>query len=89
VTLASASLHFLVLPNWQERWCGLFYLFKGVCAATRLGLWSETLQYSLLRGRSVKRSKVKGEQAQASAVDSASKVDYWSRKTLAMLRSPD
>ncbi len=34
VTLAYASLHFLVLPNWQERWFGLFYLSMGVCAAT-------------------------------------------------------
>jgi hypothetical protein len=37
VTLAYASLHFLVLPNWQERWFGLFYLSMGVCAATAVG----------------------------------------------------
>ena len=34
VTLAYVGLHFLVLPNWQERWFGLFYLSTGVCAAT-------------------------------------------------------
>ena len=37
VTLAYASLHFLVLPNWQERWFGVFYLSMGVCAATAVG----------------------------------------------------
>jgi hypothetical protein len=37
VALAYASLHFLVLPNWQERWFGLFYLSMGVCAATAVG----------------------------------------------------
>jgi hypothetical protein len=37
VSLAYASLHFLVLPNWQERWFGLFYLSMGVCAATAAG----------------------------------------------------
>lgn len=37
VTLAYVSLHFLVLPNWQERWFGVFYLCMGVCAATTVG----------------------------------------------------
>ncbi len=37
VALAYVCLHFLVLPNWQERWFGLFYLCMGVCAATTAG----------------------------------------------------
>ncbi|MHB8217292.1 MAG: hypothetical protein ACYDDS_14555 [Candidatus Sulfotelmatobacter sp.] len=37
VTLAYVVLHFLVLPNWQERWVGVFYLSMGVCAATVAG----------------------------------------------------
>lgn len=32
VTLAYVFLHFVVLPNWQERWVGLFYLCAVVCA---------------------------------------------------------
>jgi hypothetical protein len=38
VTLASVLLHFVVLPNWQERWVGVFYLSMAVAAA-------ETLQH--------------------------------------------
>ena len=34
VGLAYVALHFVVLPNWQERWVGLFYLSATVCAAT-------------------------------------------------------
>ena len=34
VTLAYVLLHFVVLPNWQERWVALFYLVCGICAAT-------------------------------------------------------
>lgn len=37
VTVAYVVLHFAVLPNWQERWVGLFYLCMGVCAATTVG----------------------------------------------------
>ena len=33
VSLAYVILHFVVLPNWQERWVGLFYLCMAVCAA--------------------------------------------------------
>jgi hypothetical protein len=33
VTLSYVLLHFLVLPNWQERWVGIFYLTMVVCAA--------------------------------------------------------
>jgi hypothetical protein len=33
VTLGYVLLHFLVLPNWQERWFAIFYLSAGVCAA--------------------------------------------------------
>jgi hypothetical protein len=32
VALAYVILHFIVLPNWQERWFGLFYLSMGVTA---------------------------------------------------------
>jgi hypothetical protein len=34
VSLAYVMLHFVVLPNWQERWVGLFYLCMAVCAVT-------------------------------------------------------
>jgi hypothetical protein len=37
VALAYVLLHFLVLPNWEERWFGLFYLAMGVCAASAMG----------------------------------------------------
>jgi len=38
VALAYVALHFLVLPNWQERWVGVFYLAMGICAAATAGL---------------------------------------------------
>jgi hypothetical protein len=38
LALAYVALHFLVLPNWEERWFGLFYLSMGVCAAAAAGL---------------------------------------------------
>ena len=34
VMLAYVILHFVVLPNWQERWVALFYLVGGISAAT-------------------------------------------------------
>jgi len=37
VTLSYVVLHFLVLPNWQERWVALFYIVCGICAATAVG----------------------------------------------------
>ena len=33
VTLAYVALHYLILPNWQERWVVIFYLAAVVCAA--------------------------------------------------------
>jgi hypothetical protein len=36
VTLTYVLLHFLVIPNWQERWFGVFYLSMAVCAATTI-----------------------------------------------------
>jgi hypothetical protein len=36
VMLAYVILHFVVLPDWQERWVALFYLVCGICAATLL-----------------------------------------------------
>ena len=33
VVLVYVVLHFVVLPNWQERWVAIFYLCSGVCAA--------------------------------------------------------
>lgn len=36
-TMAYALLHFLVLPNWQERWFGVFYLSMGLATATLVG----------------------------------------------------
>jgi hypothetical protein len=37
VTLGYQLLHFMILPNWQERWFGVFYLAMAVCAATTVG----------------------------------------------------
>ena len=37
VTLGYLILHFLILPNWQERWFGVFYLSMAVCAAAAVG----------------------------------------------------
>jgi hypothetical protein len=37
VTLGYVFLHFMVLPNWQERWFGVFYLSMAVCAAAVVG----------------------------------------------------
>jgi hypothetical protein len=37
ISLAYAGLHFLALPNWEERWFVLFYLSMGVVAAMGLG----------------------------------------------------
>jgi hypothetical protein len=34
VTLAYIGLHFLILPNWEERWAAIFYLSAVVCAAS-------------------------------------------------------
>ncbi|MGD0567237.1 MAG: hypothetical protein ABSA78_02435 [Candidatus Sulfotelmatobacter sp.] len=36
VTLAYVVLHFVVLPNWQERWVAIFYLSAAVCAAAAM-----------------------------------------------------
>ncbi|MGB9071853.1 MAG: hypothetical protein WCC22_04220 [Terriglobales bacterium] len=36
VTFAYVLLHFVVLPNWQERWFGVFYLTMAVAAAEAL-----------------------------------------------------
>lgn len=36
ITAAYVLLHFVILPNWQERWVGIFYLSVLVCAAMRL-----------------------------------------------------
>jgi hypothetical protein len=38
VTVAYTCLHFVALPNWEERYFGLFYLSMGVCAATAVGI---------------------------------------------------
>lgn len=38
VSFAYVCLHFIALPNWQERWVGIFYLIATVCAATAVGL---------------------------------------------------
>lgn len=36
-TVAYVALHFLILPNWEERWFGVFYLSMVVCV-----VWSES-----------------------------------------------
>ncbi len=36
VTFAYVLLHFVVLPNWQERWFGVFYLAMAIAAAETL-----------------------------------------------------
>lgn len=38
VALSYACLHFVILPNWEERWFGLFYLSMGMCAAVAVGI---------------------------------------------------
>jgi hypothetical protein len=43
VTLAYVILHFVVLPNWQERWVAIFYLSAAVCAAAGVGQRVERL----------------------------------------------
>jgi hypothetical protein len=35
--VAYTCLHFLILPSWEERYFGLFYLAMGICAATAVG----------------------------------------------------
>jgi hypothetical protein len=37
IGLAYIGLHFMILPNWQERWAGIFYLICGLSAATGIG----------------------------------------------------
>ena len=47
VALAYIGLHFLILPNWEERWAAIFYLSMVVCAAsacTQVG--NQTIQIS-------------------------------------------
>lgn len=34
ITLAYVALHFVILPNWQERWVAVFYIAAAVSAAT-------------------------------------------------------
>ena len=34
ITTGYVMLHFIVLPNWDERWFSIFYLTMVVCAAT-------------------------------------------------------
>jgi hypothetical protein len=36
VTLAYVALHFVILPNWQDRWVAVFYIAAAVSAATLL-----------------------------------------------------
>jgi hypothetical protein len=35
-TLGYVILHFLILPNWQERWVAVFYVSAAICAADSL-----------------------------------------------------
>ncbi len=37
VSTASVALHFIILPNWQERWFGVFYLSMGIALVAALG----------------------------------------------------
>lgn len=43
VTLSYVFLHFLVLPNWQERWVGIYYLSASVCAAATVRKAEESI----------------------------------------------
>jgi hypothetical protein len=36
VTTAYVALHFVVLPNWDERWFAVFYMSMALCAATAI-----------------------------------------------------
>jgi hypothetical protein len=47
VTLGYVILHFLVLPNWQERWVAIFYLCCGVGAALAMGSRSASSKKAL------------------------------------------
>ena len=42
VAVAYACLHFVALPNWEERYFGVYYLAMGVCAATAAGIVERT-----------------------------------------------
>jgi 4-amino-4-deoxy-L-arabinose transferase-like glycosyltransferase len=37
VSTASVILHYIILPNWQERWFGVFYLSMGIALVAALG----------------------------------------------------
>jgi hypothetical protein len=37
VATVSVALHFLILPNWQERWFGVFYLTMGIALVAAVG----------------------------------------------------
>jgi hypothetical protein len=50
VALAYTALHFLVLPNWDDRWFGIFYLSMGLAAAA--GLATRSGSRFLLRFKS-------------------------------------
>jgi hypothetical protein len=43
VAISYAALHFMVLPNWEERWFAIFYLSMGVVATGRLGRQGQVL----------------------------------------------
>ncbi len=43
VTFTYVLLHFVVLPNWQERWFGVFYLSMAVTAAETLKAHSRSI----------------------------------------------
>lgn len=38
VSLAYVILHFIILPNWQERWVGIFYLCCAISASSVLAI---------------------------------------------------
>jgi hypothetical protein len=47
VTMAYAALHFIVLPNWEERWFGVFYATVGLATATLIAQKVQTSENSL------------------------------------------
>lgn len=85
VALAYVTLHFMVLPNWQERWVGLFYLSMGVCAATTAGVAARNTTVSLGHNRLHTKASVVPHAVVASpsmSMADEGRRSFWRRKKL-------
>jgi hypothetical protein len=54
VAAVSVALHFLILPNWQERWFGVFYLTMGIALIAAVGE-CQAVDESRLMGTNAKK----------------------------------